>query len=168
MTVARRRSPLAVATLDEAVAALRAGGLRVSAARRLVLEALFVANRPVSVEEIAAGLGGQVPPSDAASTYRNLETLEELGLVRHMHVGHGPGRYVVERGNGCGYLACEGCGEFVTLGAARLDPVRGLLRDAFGYETSFAHFPLVGLCARCAARRGDHRSTPRGGPHAHS
>src|ERR1700710_2375475 len=49
--------------------------------------------RPVTVEELADGLGGRVPRSDAASTYRNLETLEDLGLVRHMHLGHGAGRY---------------------------------------------------------------------------
>ena len=30
---------------------------------------------------------------DLASVYRNLETLEDAGLVRHMHLGHGPGLY---------------------------------------------------------------------------
>ena len=28
---------------------------------------------------------------DVASVYRNLETLEQIGLVRHFHLGHGPG-----------------------------------------------------------------------------
>ena len=70
-------------------------GLRVSAARRLVLEALFAAERPVTAEEIAAGLDGRLPASDLASVYRNLETLEELGLVRHVHLGHGPGLYAL-------------------------------------------------------------------------
>ena len=113
MTPARTARPHGVATIDSAVAALRAGGLRVSAARRLVLEALFAAEGPATVEELAAGFGGRVPPSDVASTYRNLETLEALGLVRHMHLGHGPGRYVLARPRG-----------------ARLPRVRALRRPA--------------------------------------
>ena len=67
--------------------------MRVSAARRLVIEALFTAKEPVSAEQIAAGLGGRLPGSDITSVYRNLETLERVGLIRHFHAGHGPGLY---------------------------------------------------------------------------
>src|SRR4051794_19599530 len=110
MTPARTAHPRRVATLDGAVAALRAGGLRVSAARRLVLEALFAAEGPATVEELADGVGGRVPRSDVASAYRNLETLEELGLVRHMHPGPGPGRYVLARREGGDYPPRGRCG----------------------------------------------------------
>jgi Fur family transcriptional regulator, ferric uptake regulator len=151
MTPARHRRPLGVATLDAAVAALRARGLRVSAARRLVLEALFAADGPASVEEIADGLGGRVPRSDVASTYRNLETLEELGLVRHMHLGHGPGRYVLAGRDGRGYVACERCGELLSAEPDAIAPIRALVRETFGYEARFGHFPIVGLCPACAA-----------------
>jgi Fur family ferric uptake transcriptional regulator len=150
MTPARTGRPLGVATLDGAIAALRAGGLRVSAARRLVLEALFAADGPATVEVLADGVGGRVPRSDVASTYRNLETLEELGLVRHMHLGHGPGRYVLAAREEQDYLACERCGELLAADAAALAPVRALVREAFGYEARFGHFPIVGLCPACA------------------
>ena len=153
MTPARTAHPRRVATLDGAIAALRAGGLRVSAARRLVLEALFAADGPATVEELADGLGGRVPRSDVASTYRNLETLEALGLVRHMHLGHGPGRYVLAGREARDYLACERCGELLAADAAALAPVRALVREAFGYEARFGHFPIVGLCPACASDR---------------
>jgi Fur family transcriptional regulator, ferric uptake regulator len=139
-----------VATLDGAIAALRAGGLRVSAARRLVLEALFAAEGPVTVEELADGVGGRVPRSDVASTYRNLETLETLGLVRHMHLGHGPGRYVLAAREAHDYLACERCGDLVAAEPESLDAVRAVVREAFGFEARFGHFPIVGLCPACA------------------
>jgi Fur family ferric uptake transcriptional regulator len=152
MTPARTGRPLGVASFDGAIAALRAGGLRVSAARRLVLEALFVAEGPATVEELADGVGGRVPRSDVASTYRNLETLEELGLVRHMHLGHGPGRYVLAAREEQDYLACERCGELLVADAEALEPVRALVREAFGYEARFGHFPIVGVCAACDGR----------------
>ena len=69
-----------------AFAALRARGLRLSSARRLLLQALYAADHPLSAEELAGD-------GDLASAYRNLEVLEELGLVAHVHLGHGPGVY---------------------------------------------------------------------------
>ena len=137
-------------TVPAAVAALRAHGLRISAARRLVLEALSAAGGPVSVEELAGGLGGRLPASDVASTYRNLETLEALGIVRHVHLGHGPGRYALTGGAEPEYLACERCGDFVITDPRGLEPVRRLVREAFGFEARFSHFPIVGLCPSCA------------------
>ena len=49
----------------------------------------------MTADAIAAGLDGRLPSSDLASVYRNLDTLEEIGLVRHFHVGHGPGLYAL-------------------------------------------------------------------------
>src|SRR5215213_340166 len=96
--------------LDAAIAAMRSRGLRVSAARRLVLEALFRADGPVTAEEIASGLDGRIPMSDLGSTYRNLETLQAIGLVHHIHLGHGPVRYSAAMNE---YLLCEACGTVV-------------------------------------------------------
>lgn len=162
MTEAPRRPPLAFADLDGVMAAIRERGGRVSAARRVVLEALFAADGPVSAEYIADGLGGRVDRADVASVYRNLELLEELGVVRHVHLGHGPGLYTLERGGPREYLVCESCRRVDEVEAGRLDDVRGRIREQFGYDAGFSHFPIVGLCAACAA------GASGGGEHAHS
>jgi Fe2+ or Zn2+ uptake regulation protein len=135
-----------------AVNTLRAKGLRLSAARRLLLEVLYGADRPISAEEIAAGNDGRLPPSDLASVYRNLERLEELGLVRHVHLGHGPGRYL-PTGSTWEFVVCEGCGEFVAVEPERLEAARRAVLEATGYEVRFAHFPVVGTCPPCAVDR---------------
>ena len=141
--------PLPAPTLQAAMSALRARGLRLSAARRLVLEALFAANRPVTAECVASGLDGLLPSSDLASVYRNLETLEGLGLVRHVHLGHGPGLYALTREREREYVACERCGGHLELPPAALDGVRAAVRDACGYRAHFTHFPVVGICPAC-------------------
>ena len=153
MTVSHDRKPVAVADLDDAIAAVRRSGLRLTASRRLVLEALLAAREPISAEEIAAGLGGRIPQSDIASVYRNLDTLGELGLVRHFHAGHGPGRYVLEGFGDREYLACESCGALESVEPAALDGVRAAVRELSGFEARFSHFPIVGLCRRCARER---------------
>ena len=118
-----------------------------------MLEALLAAKRPVSAEQIAHGLDGRLPASDLASVYRNLETLEGLGLVRHFHAGHGPGRYVLDGFTEHEYLACESCGAVEEMEPSALDGVREAVRELTGFEARFSHFPIVGLCARCAKKR---------------
>jgi Fur family transcriptional regulator, ferric uptake regulator len=137
-------------TLDDAVSLLRDGGRRLSLARRRLLEGLFDADRPVTAEELASGLDGRIPPSDLAVVYRNLETLEELGLVCHVHLGHAPGRYTLARGKPCEYLACERCGVVAEVDAERFDAVRRLIEQEFDFRAAFTHFPVGGLCGRCA------------------
>jgi Fur family ferric uptake transcriptional regulator len=151
MTVAPHSPPLHAEDIEAAAALLRDRGMRLSAARRLVLEALFAAERPVTADEIAEGLGGALPPTDVASVYRNLETLETVGLVRHVHLGHGPGLYALAGERDREYLTCERCGAYEVLEPEALDEVRDLVRRRFGFEARFTHFPIVGLCSHCAA-----------------
>ena len=150
MTLPHTGPPIAAADVDAAVDALRAHGLRVSAARRLVLEALYAAAAPISAEQIADGLAGRLPRSDLASVYRNLETLEGVGLVRHRHLGHGPGLYSHAGLDEREYLVCDSCRAVMAVDRGEMDPVRNLIQKRFGYEARFSHFPILGLCADCA------------------
>jgi Fe2+ or Zn2+ uptake regulation protein len=163
MTVPHRTPPLAAQSVENAVDLLRTKGLRVSSARRLVIEALFAADRPLTAEEIAAGLEGWLPSSDLASVYRNLDTLEELGLVRHFHVGHGPGRYALASASELEFVSCEQCGAFETVPPGSLDAARELIERETGYRARFSHFPIVGTCANCAGEN----KTRQEHPHAH-
>ena len=151
MTVAHHVPALRAPSLISALGALRMRGLRISAARRQVLEALYAAGVPITAEEIAAGVPGAVPASDLASVYRNLDVLERAGLVRHMHLGHGPGLYA-PAGDDTEYVVCERCGRSLPLPAAALESVRTAVRVAVGYCASFAHFPLTGLCPACEVK----------------
>jgi Fur family transcriptional regulator, ferric uptake regulator len=153
VTAALIRAPQPMAmSADDAAEAIRASGLRLSAARRLVLEALYRADSPVKAEEIAGGLDGILPRSDLASVYRNLETLEQLGLVRHIHLGHGPGRYEPAT-QPRDYLVCEHCESVVSVPAGNLDEARRTIEAATGFRTRFDHFPLTGICAGCSHQR---------------
>jgi len=136
---------------SSAIALMRERGLRVSAARRLVVEALLAADGPMSAEQIAEGIGGRVPSSDIASVYRNLQAFEDIGLVRHVHLGHGPGLHALAVAGEREYLTCERCADYRAVASEDLDPVRELIARQFGYQASFTHFPIVGLCPGCAA-----------------
>ena len=159
MTHAPQVAPVPVDSIEEAVRGLRARGMRLSTARRLVFEALFGADGPVSAPQLSQALG-----LDLTSVYRNLELLERHGLVRHVHLGHGAGLYVLTGRQELEYLYCEQCGKVTPVAVEELDPVRDRIRQCFGYTPRFTHFAIVGLCEDCAARSapGSKQASARG------
>jgi Fur family ferric uptake transcriptional regulator len=106
-----------------------------------VLAALDAAKRPLTAEEIA---GGRL---DLASVYRNLDALEGIGVVRHVHLGRA-GRYEL-RGRTAGWATCEACGRSTPLTSEGLAHVRAAVGAACGFDASFGHFPIVGRCPDC-------------------
>ena len=117
---------------------------------------------PVSAEHIARHGGGL----QLTSVYRALESLEEIGIVRHVHLGHGPGLYALTGGDEREYLTCERCERVTAVSASELDGVRGAIEAGFGYRARFTHFPIVGLCADCAATAASPEQAV-GRPHIH-
>jgi Fur family ferric uptake transcriptional regulator len=154
MTVPHRTEALAAPSLTAAVVALRTRGMRVSASRRALLEALFAAPGPRTAEQLAGEL-------DLASVYRNLDQLEAVGLVRHVHVGHGPGRYALATPLAHGYVACEECGRHAPMPPDALHAVRAAVRSATGFTSDFTHFPIIGRCPDCLPHpREEHHAHP--------
>jgi Fur family transcriptional regulator, ferric uptake regulator len=160
------KQPVQVEDLEGALRALRESGHRVTAARRMVLEGLFEVEGPVSADHLARTVGGKSTPLDTASVHRNLAQLEEIGLVRHVHIGHGPGLYALVGEADREYIACERCGRVTSVEPAKLDPVRRTIRRKFGYEARFSHFPILGLCRSCA-EEGRARTEARGADEMH-
>ena len=148
MTVSPDAPPLAFTDLAEAIGALRNAGLRISTPRRLLLEALFAAKGPISAADLGRDLS-----LDESSVYRNLEVLEQFGVVRHVHLGHSAGLYALVSDEVVEYIYCERCDKVTPVAPSRLDTIRDQIRDEFGYTARFTHFPIVGLCPDCAAEQ---------------
>ncbi len=78
--------------------------------------------------------------------------LERHGLIRHVHLGHGPGLYALVGRDDGEYLYCDRCGKVTVLGLGELEPIREQIRRRFGHAARFSHFALVGQCEECAGR----------------
>jgi Fur family ferric uptake transcriptional regulator len=167
MTRAPDRRDVSVSDLDEALDLLRQAGHRVSAPARLVLEALFAVDGPVSAEYIAGGLDGRGEPLDLTSVYRNLDRLQELGVVSHVHLGHGPGLYALVRGGPREYLVCDRCTRVTSVDPAELDRFRAQVEKAFGYRARFSHFPIHGYCPSCAGEASEQHADSHTHEHSH-
>ena len=132
----------------EALERLRALGLRVTTARRAVLEALLEADGHLRAEDLAAVVQDRHPDVHLSTVYRALEAFEEAGLVAHVHLGHGPSTYhLAEQLHH--HAVCEVCGKVVELPDDVLDDVAQRVRSEFGFEVDARHFALAGRCAAC-------------------
>ena len=105
----------------DAPSRVRAAGLRMGAARRQVISVLDGVDGPITAEEVASRL----PEVHVSSVYRSLNVLEDLGVVRHVHLAHGPARYeLTDVADQVRHLACERCGRDVVVPAALFDDLR--------------------------------------------
>jgi Fe2+ or Zn2+ uptake regulation protein len=138
--------------LETALDLLRARGLRVTTARRSVLEALLEADGHVRAEDLAAAVQARHPDVHLSTVYRALETFEEAGLVTHVHLGHGPSTFHLSD-QLHHHAVCERCGAVIELPDDVLDSVARRVREEFGFEVDARHFALAGRCAGCVSPR---------------
>lgn len=142
------------AAVDAALGALRAGGERVTVARRAVLEALARTHEHLGAEEVAALLETTHPGVHRASVYRTLELLTRLGIATHVHGGGGTTVYhlaAAALGHEHLHAHCRECGEVVVVPADVLDAAASRVHAESGFRLDPGRSALVGLCAGCAA-----------------
>jgi Fur family ferric uptake transcriptional regulator len=117
----------------------------------MIIKILDDTDAPLSAREISSGPDGGRIGLDLASVYRNLEILEDHGLVDQIQTGRGPGRYRLAGGVEREYLVCDGCGAIADVDPGEMEGVRTVIREQYGYEVTFRRVPMVGLCPECRA-----------------
>jgi Fur family ferric uptake transcriptional regulator len=129
---------------DEALERVRAGGGRLTRARRTLLEDLFTTQGRVTADELAE----RHEDIDVATVYRSLSHFEEVGVIEHVHLGHGPAAY---RWAGARTVAavCEGCSLVTDIPADELDALADRLEERYGLRLSLGHFALSVRCPAC-------------------
>ncbi|MCU1346213.1 MAG: transcriptional repressor [Acidimicrobiia bacterium] len=137
---------------------MRSDGRRLGAARRQVIEALSGRAAPVSAEELAE----ELPSIHVSSIYRSLAVLEEMGLVRHVHLTHGAALYeLADENPDSQYLVCDVCGRDIAVPSKLFDKLREVIDKDYGFVLQGGHFALPGHCTNC-----DPASVARPHPHA--
>jgi Fur family transcriptional regulator, ferric uptake regulator len=137
--------------LDDLLDRVRAGGGRVTTARRAVLSALMEPpGGHLAAEDVAERVQRRHPDIHLSTIYRTLEALEELGLLAHVHLGHGPSTYhLTDRPHH--HAVCQVCGSVVEFSPDGFDELDRRLRAEHGFELDAQHFALVGRCRNCAS-----------------
>lgn len=129
-------------------AELRARGYRLTPQRQLVLEAVGEIGH-ATPEEIASAVRKTASALNISTVYRTLELLEELGLVRHSHLGHGAPTYSLAAQDDHVHLVCRGCDGVQEVSAELVSDVVATLAADEGFVVDVGHSTLFGRCRKC-------------------
>jgi Fur family ferric uptake transcriptional regulator len=91
------------------------------------------------------------PAVNITTVYRTLDLLEQLGVVRHTHLGHGAPTYATSEHEHV-HLVCHHCGTVDEIDVDALDELAAALRSSRGFRLDAAHVALSGTCRACAER----------------
>lgn len=139
--------------MAEVGARLRARGERMTGPRRAVLTALAVHGGHLRAEDVVEAVAAIDATVHRASVYRTLEALSAVGVVQHLHVGHGGTAYHLAGGPGQHLHAqCRVCGAVQDLPGDLLDEVAAVLARRHRFTLDAGHVALSGTCATCAGQ----------------
>lgn len=138
--------------LDTLVGRLRARGVRVTSARRALLAALVDSeDHHLTAQDLSDAVHKAVPDVHLSTIYRSLDSLEELGLVDHVHFGHGRAIYHLAD-EPHQHLVCEACDAVVEVPDDVFAELAATVHRAYGFALRPHHFAVIGRCRRCAGR----------------
>ena len=135
--------------VEEAMEAVRREGGRSTTTRRIVLEALLDADEDgVTAENLADQIRRSHPTFTSSTIYRCLERFEEIGVLAHSHLGHGPAVWrLLDRPRW--YLVCNSCGARVDAEPALVERLSAEIQRSTGFRLD-GHFALTGHCSTCS------------------
>ena len=108
---------------------------------------------------LAAAVARDGGPALSLSTiYRNLEALEEVGVVLHTHLDHRSPTYHLADHADHIHLVCLACGAVTESPLTTADPFVGNLLTAHGFVADVKHMAIHGWCASCSEQAAPPRA----------
>lgn len=123
-------------------------GLRMTPQRQLVLDAVRQLGH-ATPEQVCTRVQATAPAVNITTVYRTLDLLEDLGVVRHAHLGHGAPTYSEHQHRHL-HLVCHDCGRVDEAPAELLSDVASRTRAELGFHLDSTHVALSGTCADCS------------------
>src|ERR1700751_5322735 len=132
-------------TADE----LRGAGLRVTAARVALLEAVRDGDH-LGVEALASGVRDRVGHISLQAVYEALHALTGAGLIRRIEPPGSPARFEGRVGDNHYHLVCRSCGAVTDVDCAVGEVPCLTPSDDHGYSIDEAEVIYWGLCPGCS------------------
>lgn len=129
--------------------ALRRRGVRLTRARRAVLDALLQTERHLTAAQVHS-LGRQSCPSlSLASVYRTLALLQSLGHVQPVHGDDECQSYAIAPAAHSHQLICSSCGMTYAFSECDLSALVAEMEARTGFRIDAHLLELRGLCPKC-------------------
>jgi Fur family ferric uptake transcriptional regulator len=131
---------------------LRGAGLRVTAARVALLEAVRDGDH-LGAESIASEVRGRVGHISVQAVYEGLHALTAAGLIRRLEPPGSPALYEGRVGDNHHHLVCRSCGTVADVDCAVGHAPCLTASDDRGFAVDEAEVIYWGLCPGCSTAR---------------
>ncbi len=141
--------------LEEFRRYLREHGLPVTTQREQVAEVVLDAAGHLSVEDIEQRLRERSLHIGKATVYRTLDILARSGMITERDFGEGFRRY--ERVPGHPHhehLICTRCGKVIEFTNDRLERLKALVAEEYGFQHHHHRLDIYGVCRECQLKDG--------------
>lgn len=128
---------------------LQRAGYRLTPARRAIVATIADFCGPFDVHQILACARGRHPNLGLATVYRNLETLEALGLIQRLHDDQGCHNYLGLGKESPPLVRCASCGRLDYLEGVSLQALLDTVVAQCDYEIERYSLQLSGICGEC-------------------
>ena len=137
------------ANLEALAAQLRAHGHKLTRPRRAILQALTEAAKPLSPAELQERARAFDAELGLVTVYRTLEIMEQLGLVRPVHLADGCHGYALATPGHTHHVVCQRCHAVVEIVGCDLGVFLERVAHRTGYTITGHWLEIAGLCADC-------------------
>lgn len=127
---------------------LRATGHRLTAQRELILQAIDKLGH-ATPDEVLTEVRQHSQAVNISTVYRNLEVLEQLGLVKHAHLSDRAPTYHSVGGHEHFHLVCRKCERVFSVEDDEAADFAAALRTTHGFAADVGHLTVHGVCETC-------------------
>ncbi len=129
-------------------ATLREKGYRLTPQRELILGAVDRLGH-ATPDEVLAEVRTASSAINISTVYRTLEVLEELGLIRHVHLSDRAPTYHAVKGTTHFHLRCRNCHQVISVDEEEAAAFVSSLRERHGFEPDVGHLTVFGVHTDC-------------------
>ena len=137
---------------DAITEALRGRGLRLTARREAVSEAIANCDGHICAEHILSAVSANHPQvgMNKTTVYRTLDLMIDLGLVTEHRCGDGRAQYEMASRGRHSHMICRECGLLMDMDPGLASSFRDALRLKSGFQIDLEHYPVHGVCPECS------------------
>ena len=135
--------------LDALNAQLSEQGYKLTRQRRAVVEVVTQAHMRLSAADVFTQAHRVCPDLGLTTVYRTLEILEQMGVIRRVHLDDGCEGFAPAAAEHSHHLICSRCRETIEFEECNLNALLTRVSEQTGFTIEQHWLELVGLCPRC-------------------
>ncbi|WP_273323875.1 Fur family transcriptional regulator [Vallitalea guaymasensis] len=128
---------------------LKNSGYKLTNQRKIIIEALYHSDKPISMEEWLLLTKDKNPGINLSTIYRNIDVLEDLGLLEKIRPKDGNIKYTLNlMENHSHFLICKRCGKAEAIECCLSKEFKKVIEDK-EFDLIEHNLELYGYCKEC-------------------